>query len=218
LTAHCLGGGAVEFFLDALEAIDRGSPIPPSRSHLMHASFQSLEAIERARRLGVGADIQTPWLYYDGPALEKVFGDAGMKYFIPLRAYIDAGIHPAGGSDHMIGHDKNRAVNPYNPFLQMGIAVTRRMADGRVLHAGQKVTRAEALKMHTIWAAEMQFAEKERGTLEVGKQADLVVIDRDLFAVPEDEIARIEPLLTMAGGKVTYSSGRIGLGKPPTAR
>ncbi len=208
LTAHCQGGGAVDVFLGALDALNRERPIGPSRSHLMHASFQSLEAIERARKMGVGADIQTPWLYFDGPALEKVFGNRGMTYFIPLRAYIEAGIHPVGGSDHMIGHDKNRAVNPYNPFLQMGIAVTRRMTDGRVLRPEQRVTRAEAIKMHTLWAAEMQFAEKERGSIEADKLADLVVIDRDFLSVPEDEIRWIEPVMTIAGGKVVYERGQ----------
>ena len=208
LTAHCQGGGAVDVFLGALDALNRERPIGPSRSHLMHASFQSPEAIGRARKMGVGADIQTPWLYFDGPALEKVFGSGGMTWFIPLRAYIETGIHPAGGSDHMIGHDKNRAVNPYNPFLQMEVAVTRRMADGRVLHPEQRVTRAEALKMHTIWAAEMQFAEKERGSIEAGKLADLVVIDRDFLTVPEDGIRAIEPVMTIVGGKVVYERGR----------
>ncbi|MBI3471330.1 MAG: amidohydrolase family protein, partial [Candidatus Solibacter usitatus] len=71
LTSHCQGGGAVDVFLDALETLDRERPIGPSRSHLMHASFQSPEAIARARRLGVAADVQTPWLYHDGPALER---------------------------------------------------------------------------------------------------------------------------------------------------
>ena len=131
ITAHCQGGGAVDAFLDALEALDRERPIAPTRSHLMHASFQSPEAIARAKRLGISADIQMPWLYKDGPALEKVFGERGMRYFIPLRAYLDAGVELAGGSDHMIGHDKNGAVNPYNPFLSMWIAVARKTRKAR---------------------------------------------------------------------------------------
>src|SRR5262245_12769045 len=73
LTAHCQGGGAVDVFLGALEALDRERAIAPTRSHLMHASFQSPEAIAKGKKLGVSADIQMPWLYHDGPALEKVF-------------------------------------------------------------------------------------------------------------------------------------------------
>jgi predicted amidohydrolase YtcJ len=204
LTAHCQGGGAVDVFLGALEALDRERPIGPSRSHLMHASFQSPEAIARAKRMGVLADIQTPWLYYDGPALEKVFHDSGMRYFIPLRSYIDAGVLVAGGSDHMIGHDKNAAVNPYNPFLSMWTAVSRKMTDGRVLHAEEKITRQEALKMHTIWAAHLQFAEKVKGSLEPGKVADLVVIDRDYLTCPEDQIKDVVPVMTVVDGKIAW--------------
>ncbi len=141
LTAHCQGGGAVDVFLGALEALDRERPISPTRSHLMHASFQSPEAIAKTKQLGISADIQMPWLYHDAPALERVFGSDGMRYFIPLRSYLDAGVLIAAGSDHMIGYDKNRAVNPYNPFLSMWIAVSRKTTEGKVVHPEQRITR-----------------------------------------------------------------------------
>lgn len=206
LTAHCQGGSAVDNFLDALAKLDRDKPIRPTRSHLMHASFQSPEAIERAAKMGVLADVQMPWLYYDSPALRRVFGPEPMKYFIPLRSYLDAGVDLAGGSDLMIGFDKNKAVNPYNPFLLMWMAISRRTVDGDVFHPEQRVNRMEALKMHTIWAAEMQFAEEQRGSIEKGKLADLVVTDRDYLTVPEDEIRKIEPLYTVVGGKIVYEA------------
>jgi predicted amidohydrolase YtcJ len=204
ITAHCQGGGAVDAFLDALEALNKEKPVAASRSHLMHASFQSPEAIARARRLGVEADIQMPWLYKDGPALEKVFGDRGMRYFIPLRSYLDAGVVVAAGSDHMIGHDKNGAVNPYNPFLSMWTAVTRKTTQGKVIHPEERITRQEALRMHTSGAAYLQFAEKTRGSIEAGKLADMVVIDRDYLTVAEDQIREIQPTMTILEGKIVY--------------
>src|SRR5947209_9766228 len=145
----------------------------------MHAICQSPEAIARMKRMGILADVQAPWLYLDAPALEQVFGYEGMKYFYPLRSYIDAGIIVAAGSDHMIGHDKNSAVNPYNPFLSMWTEVTRLTTQGKVMHPEQRITRAEALKAPTTGPAYLQFAENERGSIEIGKLADLVVIDRD---------------------------------------
>ncbi|HYM04426.1 MAG TPA: amidohydrolase [Stellaceae bacterium] len=204
VTTHDQGGGAVDNFLDCMEALDRDQPIAPSRSHLIHASFQSPAAIARMKRLGILADVQSPWLYKDAPALEQVFSYEGMRYFFPLRDYVDAGIITALGSDHMIGWDKNQAVNSYNPFLSLWIAVARKTDRGRVLHPEERVTRQEALKMHTIWAAYLQFAEKERGSLEPGKLADLVVIDRDYLTCPEDEIKDIEPVMTVIDGKVVY--------------
>jgi len=174
---------------------------------VMHASFQSPEAIARMKKMGILADVQAPWLYLDAPALEQVFGYEGMRYFYPLRSYIDAGIVVAAGSDHMIGHDKNRAVNPYNPFLSMWVEIARKTDRGDVLHAEQKITRPEALKTHTIWAAYMQFAEKQRGSIEPGKAADLVVIDRDFLTCPEDQIKDIDPVMTIVDGKIAYKTG-----------
>ncbi len=202
LTTHDQGGGAVDNFLDTLEALDREKPIAPTRSHVMHASFQSPEAIARMKKVGVLADVQAAWLYLDAPALELVFGHDGMRYFYPLRSYIDSGIILAAGSDHMIGHDRNTAVNPYNPFLSMWTEVTRLTNRGKVIHPEQKISRADALKTHTIWAAYLQFAEKERGSIEPGKFADLVVIDRDYLTCPEAQIRDIQPLMTVLAGKI----------------
>jgi predicted amidohydrolase YtcJ len=208
LTTHDQGGAAIDTWLDTLAALDKERPIRESRSFVMHASFQSPEAIARMKSMGVPADTQSQWLYLDAPALEKVFGHAGMKNFFPLRSYLDAGIVVAAGSDHMIGHDRNRAVNPYNPFLSMWIMVARKTDRGEVLYPEQKITRAEALKTHTIWGAYLQFAEKEKGSVETGKLADLVVIDRDYLTCPEDEIRAIQPLMTVIGGKVAWEDAQ----------
>jgi predicted amidohydrolase YtcJ len=204
LTTHDQGGGAIDAWLDTLEALDREKPIAPTRSFVMHASFQSPQAIARMKKMGIAADTQSQWLYLDGAALEKVFGNDGMRWFFPLRSYLDAGIKVAAGSDHMIGHDKNRAVNPYNPFVSMWTEVSRKMSDGRVFHPEQKITREEALKTHTFWAAWLQFAEEKRGSIEPGKFADLVVIDHDYLTCPEDEIRRIEPGMVIIDGKIAW--------------
>jgi predicted amidohydrolase YtcJ len=206
LTTHDQGGGAVDNFLDTLEQLDREKPIGTSRSHVMHASFQSPEAIARMKKMGILADVQAPWLYLDGAALEQVFGYEGMRYFYPLRAYIDSGIIIAAGSDHMIGHDKNNAVNPYNPFMSMWTEITRLTNQGKVIHPEQKITRAEALKTHTIWPAYLQFAENERGTIETGKVADLVATDRDYLTCPEAQIKDIQPVMVIIEGKIVSSS------------
>jgi len=204
LSAHTQGGGAIDLFLDTMEALDREKPIAPTRSHLIHASFQSPEAIARMKRLGIAADVQAAWLYCDAPALEMVFGYDGLRYFFPLRSYLDAGVHVAGGSDHMIGYDKNRAVNPYNPFHGMWVSITRKTNRGRVIHPEERVTREEALKTYTIWAAWRLFAENTLGSIEPGKLADLVVLDRDYLTCPEDDILAIEPVMVVQEGKIVF--------------
>ncbi len=72
----------------------------------------------------------------------------------------------------MIGHDKNGAVNPFNPFFNMWVSITRRTREGEVIFAQEKITRQEALKMWTIWAAYLQFGETARGSIEPGKFAE----------------------------------------------
>jgi predicted amidohydrolase YtcJ len=207
LTAHVQGGGAIDALLDAFERLDREKAIAPSRSHVMHGSFMSEEALNRMQRMGVLVDVQPGWLHFDVPALKRVFGLENMRYFFPLRSYIDRGIIVAGGSDHMIGYDKNTAVNAFNPFFNMWASITRRTREGEVIYPQEKISRQEALRMWTIWAAYLQFGEKTRGSIELGKFADLVVIDRDYLSCPEDDIRRIEPVATIVNGRVV--AGRL---------
>jgi predicted amidohydrolase YtcJ len=214
LTAHSQGGGAIDALLDAWQSLEQRAKLAASRSHVMHGSFQSPEAIARAKQLGVLEDVQAAWLYLDAPALEKVFGTDGMKYFFPLRGFRDAGVLFAGGSDHMTGHDKNTATNPYNPFMGMWTSVTRLTTAGSVIHAEQRVSREDALRSYTIWGAHLQGAEKQKGSIEAGKLADLVVIDRDYLKCPEAEIRRIEPVMVVIDGKVVYESRARATGEP----
>ena len=111
-----------------------------------------------------------------------------------------------GGSDHMIGHDKNQAVNPYNPFLGIWTSVTRKTVAGSVVHPEQKISRQEALKAYTINGAYMVGADKGKGSIEPGKLADMVIIDRDFLTCPEDEIGRIEPVTVFIEGRKVWGN------------
>jgi predicted amidohydrolase YtcJ len=204
MTAHTTGGGATDLLLDAYEAADRIKPINGRRFTVTHGNFPNQSAIDRAKRLGVAFDVQPFWLYLDGPAIKDVFGPERMKYFQPLRALFDAGIVVGGGSDHMVRFDPREATNPYHPFLGMWIAVTRKMVDGKVLNPEQRISRMEALKMWTWNGAYLMFAEKEKGSIEPGKLADMAVISKDYATCPEDDIKDIEALRTVVGGKVVY--------------
>jgi predicted amidohydrolase YtcJ len=208
MTAHTTGGGATDLLLDAYEAADKEKSIVGRRFTVTHGNFPNAAAIARAKALGVAFDIQPFWLYLDGPAIQDVFGPERMQHFQPLRDLIDAGIVVAGGSDHMIRFDPREATNPYHPFLGMWIATTRKMVDGKVLHPEQKISRMEALKMWTWSGAYLMFAEKEIGSIEPGKLADLVVISKDYAKCAEDEIKDIEALRTVVGGKIVYDALR----------
>ena len=130
LSAHSQGGGAVDALLATFEALNKEKPIAPTRSHWIHASFLSPDAIARAKKIGALVDVQPDWLHFDGVSLSKVMSAEAMRYFVPLKSLVNAGVIFAGGSDHMVGWDKNTAINAYNPFLRMWIAVTRKTTQG----------------------------------------------------------------------------------------
>jgi predicted amidohydrolase YtcJ len=208
LTAHVQGGAAIDTLLDIFERLDKVKPIAPTRSHVMHGSFQSEDSLDRMKRMGILEDYQPGWLYLDVPALSRVFGVQNMRWFSPGRAYLDRGIILAAGSDHMIGYDKDGAVNPYNPFLAIWMMITRVTTEGNVLRPEERLTRQEAIRAYTNGSAYLQFSEKLRGSIEPGKLADLVVIDRDILTCPEDEVRKIQPLLTLVEGKPVFGELR----------
>jgi predicted amidohydrolase YtcJ len=204
MTAHTTGGGATDALLDAYEAADQDHSIADRRFTVTHGNFPNAQAIERARRLGVAFDSQPAWLHLDGAAIKDVFGPERMRDFLPLKSMFDAGVVVAGGSDHMIRFDSRNAINPYNPFFGMWMAITRKTVDGAVLGPDQTITREQALRMWTLNGAWMTFDEKSKGSIEPGKLADLVVISEDYLRCPVDQIKDIEALLTVVGGQVVY--------------
>jgi predicted amidohydrolase YtcJ len=202
-TAHSVGDGAVQTLLDAYEDVGRDLPLRDTRPCIEHSNFMSREAVAQAARLGVMVDIQPAWLYLDTRTLVKQFGYERLRYFQPLRSIFAAGGTVGGGSDHMQKVGSMRSNNPYNPFLGMATAVTRqaRWYDGQ-LHPEEALSREQAVRLYTINNARILFLDDVVGSLELGKFADLVVLDRDLLSCPEDQIASTQVLRTYFNGKL----------------
>ena len=204
VTAHTTGGGSTDILLDAYESIHGEIPLTERRFSLTHANFLTDEAIRRASELGVVIDMQPAWYHYDGPALARVLGSQRMANLQPYKSIFDAGVIVAGGSDHMIKFDPREALNPYDPFFGMWMVVTRRTADGAVHNPEQRVSREQALRMWTWNAAYLSFDEDVKGSLEPGKYADFVVLDRDILTCPVDDIRETRALETVLGGRTVY--------------
>jgi predicted amidohydrolase YtcJ len=165
----------------------------------------SREAVEEAARLGVLIDIQPAWLYLDSHTLVTQFGYDRLRYFQPLRSLFAAGAIAGGGSDHMQKIGSLRSVNPYNPFLGMATAITRRAKQyEKPLHPEEALSREQAIRFYTINNARILRCEDKLGSLEPGKLADLVVLDTDLLTCPEDKIAATQVMQTYVDGKLIY--------------
>jgi predicted amidohydrolase YtcJ len=204
-TAHSVGDGAVHTLLDVYEELDPKLPLRKVRPCVTHCNFMSREAIDRAARLGVVIDLQPAWLYLDARTLTAQFGLDRLRWFQPLRSLFEAGVIIGGGSDHMQKIGSLRAINPYNPFLGMWIAITRRAKwyEGP-LHPEETLSREQALRFYTRNNAHLLFLEDQIGSIEEGKRADLAVIDRDILTCPVDAIRETQCLRTYLNGRLVY--------------
>jgi predicted amidohydrolase YtcJ len=206
LTAHCTGEASLDVLLDCYERIQKEMDIRHRRFEICHANFQSAQNFQRCRELGIVADIQPAWLYKDGASLVKTLGERRMKWFQPLRSWIENDLVIGGGSDHMVILDSITATNPWNPWLGMRTALTRQTERGGVHNPHERLTREQALRFYTINNARLNFEEREKGSLEPGKYADLIMVDRDVSTCPVDDVRTTKVLLTMVGGKVVWDS------------
>lgn len=204
-TAHSVGDGAVQALLDAYAEVNKDLPVRKTRCSISHSNFMSREAVEQAAALGVVLDIQPAWLYLDSRTLTRQFGYDRMRYFQPLRSVFEAGGVAGGGSDHMQKLGSFRSINPYNPFLGMATAISRRarMYEGQ-LHPEESLSREQAIRFYTISNARVLRCEDRVGSLEPGKLADLIVLDTDLLTCPEEKIVGTRVLRTYIGGKLVY--------------
>ncbi len=208
-TAHSTGGGGVDLLLDVYEEINKSKSIKNKRFSIIHGNFYTQDAIKKMKELEVYANSQPAWFYKDADAMLQILGEEKIRTFHPYRSLFDAGVMVNGGSDHMVKWDANASINPYNPFLGMWSAITRKTERGTVIEPQQAITREEALKMYTINNAFASSEELLKGSIEGGKLADMVILTDDILTCPVDNIKEIESEATIVGGKVVYSKGNI---------
>ena len=206
-TAHSVGDAAVQLLIDTYEAVDRqnAGSIRAARSSVTHCNFMHPDSIAKAAKLGVCIDLQPIWLHMDGRTLMGHFGGERMSRFQPLRACFDQKVIVGGGSDHMQKIGSFRSINPYNPWLGMWTAITRKARKlDKPVHIENALTREEALRLYTSNNAFLLKAEKNTGSLEPGKLADIILVDRDPLTCPIDDLVQTQVLKTWLGGKVVF--------------
>jgi predicted amidohydrolase YtcJ len=204
VSTHAIGDAAIRLALDVYERVLKEMPEADHRYRVEHAQVVALEDIPRFAKLGVLPSMQTVHATSDKNMAEKRVGPERIKGAYAWRKFLSTGAIIPNGTD--------APVELINPFHGLFAAVTRQSRDGQPpggWYPEEKMTREEALKSYTIWAAYAAFEENLKGSIEVGKLADFIVIDRDYMTCGESEIKDIRVLQTVIGGKLVYPVEQI---------
>jgi len=198
LNSHAEMEEAIEAFLGEYEKLNAKIPFKGLRWSFSHLDQVTVSQLDRMKRLGMNAQIHSRPLI-QGILMHRVHGERAWE-MPPFRRVQDSGIRWGLGSDAT-------AVTTSNPFYTLGFAVTGKMVGGHHVNR-QSISREEALIAHTRSNAFIVFQESNLGSLAPGKYADLLVLDRDYFRVPADDIKDLKPVMTMVGGRIVYEAAK----------
>lgn len=191
-----IGDRGIDFALDTVEACLAEHPVPDHRIRIEHCCHVTPDILARIKRNRVIDASATGFMHDLGDAYIANRGEAAMAHMWPHRSLIDAGIPAPGHSDAPV-------CDP-NPWRAIWSMVTRKTDTGRPICPDQAVTVTEALRAYTTLGAYAGAEEAIKGSLEVGKLADIAVLDRDVFTAPDDDLLGAQPDLTMVGGAVKF--------------
>jgi hypothetical protein len=198
LILHCNGDGAIDAFLTAYEAARAGDFSRPWSVTTIHTQFVRKDQLAKFAKYKIRPSFYTLHTYYFAEAHTANRGREQAQYLSPMRDAIDLGLHPTNHTDFYVA--------PLEQMFMLWSAVNRFSRAGEVIGAGQRITPMEGLKAMTLWAAEQYGEQKSRGSLEVGKLADLVVLDGNPLKVDPMEIKDIKVVATIKEGKTIYGA------------
>ncbi len=200
VTMHWNTDANVDQLLGIWERVNKEFPIAPLRWTIAHLNDASPQTLQRMKALGIGWTVQDA-MYNSSDDVLKRDGGENVRRQPPVVTGSKVGVAIGAGTDA-------HRVSTYNPFTVLQWFLDGRNANGTVLRgAAETPGRADALRFYTAGSAWVSHDENIRGSLEVGKLADLAVLSKDYLTVPVDQIGGIESLLTMVGGKVVYAAG-----------
>jgi predicted amidohydrolase YtcJ len=206
MCVHAIGDRANAIALTVFENTfnDNGLNGADLRFRIEHAQVVDPGDAGRFRRAGIIPSMQPTHCTSDMPWAQERLGPERVRTAYAWRTLLDLQNEIPAGSD--------APVESPAPLLGLYAAVTRQTPDGEPpggWFPEQRMTRDEALRAFTLWAARAAFQEKVKGSLEEGKWADLVVLSDDIVKIPVEQIPRASVLVTMIGGAIVYSSGAI---------
>jgi predicted amidohydrolase YtcJ len=216
---HLYGDKPLDYVMDIMEQVMRDNPdisleqMQALRLSADHCGFYPRdEQLPRMKRLGVMISCGAGTLSRSFPYL-KIYGEDKAANISPIRKALDAGVMT---TLEVEGLDfRQERVPP--PYMGAKALITRRNRQGELVAPQQAIDRETLLKMSTVWASFFVLKEKEIGTLEVGKYADIVVFNKDYLSVPVEELGTVYPVMTVLGGKIAVLRDEFGreLGMAP---
>ena len=197
LTQHWQENASAASLLEVFEKVNQEFPIAKLRWSIAHLNNGTEATFKRMKALGVGWAMQDA-MYLDGDKALHRHGEKNLERMPPINTALKMGITIGAGTDA-------HRVADYNPFIALRWMLDGKSASGRKLRGNDEIpTRMQALKMYTSGSAWLAHDEHQRGTLEVGKLADLAVLSDDYLQVPIEKMANIHSKLTMVGGKIVH--------------
>ncbi|HVP36873.1 MAG TPA: amidohydrolase [Terriglobales bacterium] len=193
---HAIGDRANHAVLNIYEKVQRLNPAGEKRHRIEHCSVLKETDIPRFAKSGMVASVQPGFWGSDKKWLEQRLGEERMKVAYPFKSLLDSGAILAFGTDW--------PVESLNPMLGIYSAVTRGV-DTHGHASLQNLTMEQAVKAYTIGSAYAEFQERKKGSLEIGKLADIVVLSKDIFSIPLEDIPEVDVEMTVLGGKVVYN-------------
>jgi len=191
LLVHVAGTPSAAAMLDAMEASGGENVWSAKRVRFEHGDGVLADMLPRMKKLGV-MDVENPTHLGMITVIPELFHGKPLEKTQPLKSFLDSGVPLALGSD-----------GPMNPYLNIMLAS---MHPDRPSEA---ITREQAVIAYTLTSAYAEFEEKEKGSLEPGKLADLAVLSQDIFAIIPDELPKTVSVLTLVGGKIVYDGKAV---------
>jgi predicted amidohydrolase YtcJ len=205
LTMHWGNDASVGQLLEIFERVNKDVPIGGLRWSIAHLNDASVATLTRMKALGIGWTVQDA-MYFGGDGYVQQAGAEAARRVPPVETGKKIGVAIGGGTDA-------HRVASYNPFTSLQWFLDGKTVGGTPIRGPEETPdRAGALRFYTLGSAWFSFDEKKRGSLEVGKLADLAVLSKDYMTVPVAEVHTIESLLTIVGGKVVYAAGPYAVG------
>jgi len=196
---HAVEESTVEAAAQAIENAVNRAAARCHRHRIEHCSVCPPALLERLRGIHAIVVTNPSFIYYSGERYLKTVPKEQQRWLYRLRSFLETGLSPAAGSDS--------PVAPINPFAGIYAAVTRKADSGDAVIPEERVSPLEALEMYTRNAAHASFDEPVKGSISVGRLADLALLSADPTQVPPDEIQGIQVEMTIAGGRIVWPGG-----------